>query len=255
MKGNAVASYVEECLVEHLIDVAVFSEFDGVSFKEVEAAVGSAYRLAAGKGGCEKVRFLVSRDTSFDMRVEQHRHAIGLAECRGVTYLIAGLHAYDRWNCDPSLRIDLGGKVMADVWNLSESTKCRNIVVIGDFNANPYDPEMVQPNSYNAVLFRDVIERSESCMYAEKRFKRLYNPILHFISEERKTYGSFYFLDSGKPGPIWNCLDQALVSKALAGKVTNLSYPRTVGGKSLMKRVKPDSTVSDHLPLVVTMSE
>jgi hypothetical protein len=117
-------------------------------------------------------------------------------------------------------------------------------------NANPYDDELLQMNAFNAVLFKDVIRKSETRKVGEEIYRRFYNPILNFISEDTKTYGSFYYT-GGSSAPVWNCLDQVLLSKALVDEIAALKYLRSINGKSLMTTVKPKESISDHLPLLV----
>ena len=143
---------------------------------------------------------------------------------------------------------------MNDIKNLETSFKCNRTVIIGDFNANPYDDELLAMSAFNSVLFKDEILRSGSRTVDGITYRRFYNPILHYISEDSKMYGSFYHAQ-GSSTPIWHCLDQVLVSKSLANNVTNMKYIKTIGGTNLITRIRPNSKISDHLPLVVTITE
>lgn len=51
--------------------------------------------------------------------------------------------------------------MVADIEQTEELLKCSNTVVIGDFNANPYDEELLSKYAFNAVLFKSIIDKNE----------------------------------------------------------------------------------------------
>ena len=108
-------------------------------------------------------------------------------------------------------------------------------------------------NAFHAVLFKEVIRKSETRTVSGRTYRRLYNPIIHFISENNQNYGSFYY-SNGSSTPVWHCLDQVLVSKALIDSVKNLQYLKSIGKVSLLKKIVPDKEISDHLPLLVQLT-
>ena len=65
-------------------------------------------------------------------------------------------------------------------------------------------------------------------------------------------YGSFYY-SSGMQSLYWYCYDQVIVRKSLMDKVIAIKYCKSIGKKSLIKDIKPDEDISDHLPLIVTI--
>lgn len=78
----------------------------------------------------------------------------------------------------------------------------------------------------------------------------LYNPTIHWLSEELENYGSFYY--SGDcANPIWNCYDQALVSPELMNSINSYNYLKRMGVRGLIAKVRPNSKISDHLSLLV----
>lgn len=253
--NNEVSSYIANCISEHNVDIVVLSEYGKLDFESAAYVNEEPFRVVRGRGGCAHVCYIVRNDLVFTTRSEQTRYSINTVSNHRKMYLLVGLHLQDRRNSCQEVRFETAQRLMEDVDKLRKSTHCNNVVIIGDFNANPFDKELIFPNAFNAVLYRGLIEKSESCEFAGRRYKRMYNPTVHFLSEDQKMYGSYYYLSSGNPGPIWNCLDQALVSKSLSDRVIAYEYIKQIGGVSLMKHVKPDASISDHLPLLVDISE
>ncbi len=108
-------------------------------------------------------------------------------------------------------------------------------------------------NSFNAVLFKEVIKKSETRVVDGISYRRFYNPTIDFISESTKNYGSFYYT-GGSSTPVWHCIDQVLVSKNLVDNIIDFKYLKSIKKRSLLKAVKPNNEISDHLPLFVEIN-
>lgn len=244
--GNNLSSYIATCLINNDIDIAIFSEHKGTDFKTLSKKIG--YSLYEGMGGCDKTILLSKKNVQVDLKQEQNRYALYVVNIDRTQYVLAGIHLHDRRNTDTATRIAYIGRLVNDIKNIERNNKCSNTIIIGDFNANPYDDELLQANAFNAVLFKEVIRKSETRTIDETVYRRFYNPILNFISEDTKNYGSFYFTQ-GSNSPIWHCLDQILISKPLIDRFDSMCYLKQIGNNSLIKKIQPNEAISDHLPL------
>ncbi|WP_322155031.1 hypothetical protein, partial [Paratractidigestivibacter sp.] len=56
-------------------------------------------------------------------------------------------------------------------------------IVLGDFNAQPFEMEMISPGNLNATLFKDVAIRMRSRRVSGRDYPFMYNPTLEFLSE------------------------------------------------------------------------
>lgn len=145
---------------------------------------------------------------------------------------------------------------MQDIKKNEENLEIENTIVIGDFNANPYDKELLYKNAFNAVLFKSIIKENEFTNPKGDRIKRFYNPIIHYLSEDTKMYGSHYYDNSDKQEtPYWHCLDQVLVRKSLVDLLKEVRYIKVIDGMNLIKGLRPKKSISDHLPLLVNILE
>ena len=43
LKRNSIEEYIIDCIVENNIDIAIFSEFDGIDFIKIEKNLGKMY--------------------------------------------------------------------------------------------------------------------------------------------------------------------------------------------------------------------
>ena len=205
-------------------------------------------------GGCDKIRGVVRANLEIDLLREQSRYTMFEASGAGIDHLIiVATHLPDRRSdSDSGVRHEVIRDIVADIQRCESERNPAGTVVIGDFNANPYDRELVAPDAFNAVLFKDIIRQNKSRTWNCKERSYLYNPVIDRLSEEGKMYGSYYYAKSSC-SPYWNCFDQALVSRSLVDYIGEFRYLREIGGTSLMSEVRPSTKISDHLPLFVSI--
>lgn len=138
-----------------------------------------------------------------------------------------------------------------------EYGRIEKVVILGDFNMNPYEKNMHRKQAL--LAYRDFID----VMNAQKNV--FYNPCWRYLKERRKNKGTFYYANSI---PKWNFYDQILVSKKLAGKKngssTNRTYtsyiklfhiPNSLGKKQFepSKSYDKKNHISDHMPVLLTL--
>lgn len=84
-------------------------------------------------------------------------------------------------------------------------------LVMGDFNANPYETEMCSPECFFALRNRDELD-------AKRAKQPLYNPFWRWLAEEPaggRARGTLHYPSDDSEFP-WQCYDQILLSSDLA---------------------------------------
>lgn len=254
LKRNAIEDYIIDCIVENNVDIAIFSEFDGLDFNKIEKNLGNMYARILAVQNDRKVSLIAKTTFSVTIVQQQNRYTIYNVKTALKDYLLTAIHLEDRRNYKPAERIETIKCLVADIEQTEELFKCSNTIVIGDFNANPYDEELLSKFAFNAVLYKTIIDKSELTNPNSLKRKRFYNPILHYISEDTEMYGSFYH-EKEYATPYWHCLDQVLVRKGLANSVNHVKYLKKINTKDLLENTIPNVKISDHLPLLVSLLE
>lgn len=254
LKRNAVEDYIVNCIVENNIDIAVFAEFDGIDFAKIKNSLGKMYCRILTVQDDRKVTMIAKTTISIKAVQQQNRYSVYSVETAVKNYILVAVHLEDKRNYKSAERIETIKYLVADIEQTETLLKCSNTVVIGDFNANPYDEELLSKYAFNAVLFKSIINKNELTNPKSLKKKRFYNPILHYISEDTEMYGSFYH-EKEYITPYWYCLDQVLVRKSLADKVEHIEYLRKINTQDLIENTVPNSKISDHLPLLVNLQE
>lgn len=246
------SKHVADILDENNIDIGIFSEYDSIDFSKLDLELNDIYSVHLGMGGCEKVFMIAKNEYSITVSRENTRYTLYICEVSNEKYIIAGIHLPPNPTSNAESRKNIIRDIVSDVTELEKLSKIMNTIVIGDFNASPFDSELVQKDAFNAVMYKELINKDEIITYEGKRYKRFYNPILNFISEENKTYGSYYY--SGTIDSLyWFCYDQVIVRKPLVDAIKHVGYCKKIKDKNLMSTIRPNRTISDHLPLLVKM--
>ena len=250
LKNNSNEKWIAKAIQENEIDIALFAEYHNTSFERIISSLESSYTQHDGYGGCEKITLLCKQAVSTIVKREQNRYTLYSCTTEESSYNIIGVHLPSKPLSDSDDRKNVIRDIVTDICEQERVLNNRHTIVIGDFNCNPFDEEMIQKDSFNAVLFKPIINYQDIIEYNSKRFRRFYNPIIHYLSETTQTYGSFYY-SSGNKALYWNSFDQVLVRKELIDSIYSLEYLNTINGKKLIKDVKPNASISDHLPLIV----
>ena len=247
---NDSAALALECMQSNGVSVAAFAEYSRTEFSD-EMLNDVGYRLV-GKGGCDKIKVLVDNSVYDIDLYEESRFSVFVFEALEAKFIFATTHLVDRRSSpSPGKRVKQIGAMMDVIHGYENACGVDRTVIMGDFNSNPYDIELLQPSAFNAMLFKGILRARDSRTWDGEDYPFMYNPTVHWLSEDTETYGSIYYSSDDGTGPVWNCFDQALVSPELMDSVKGYSYLKKIGDMDLIAKWCPRREISDHLPLLV----
>lgn len=165
-------------------------------------------------------------------------------------YNIVGLHLQSPMYNQEENRIEEIHQIIKNL-NFYEEDSDKT-VIIGDFNTAPFSDELIQYELFNSVLFLDLIKSKEYVETKYGLYKRFYNPMLSLISEDEKIYGSYFYHGQGN-NIFWHFFDQCIYRKSMIPYVNEIKILKDINGESLIKNNIPDTKISDHLPLLLTI--
>lgn len=210
-----IEGYIINCIAENDVDIAIFAEYKdkngrdiNIDCEAIERGLGNMYAWIKGIESDGAVILLARKSIGKVRKIQQDigsRYSLYVIDTALRKYLLAAVHLEDKQS-DPysEERLDTIRRLRNEVTANEECLDIQNTVVIGDFNANPYDKELTSKHALNAVLFKGTIKASEYTNPKSDRIKRFYNPIIHYLSEDTEMYGSFYFADANKYWtPYW----------------------------------------------------
>lgn len=136
--------------------------------------------------------------------------------------------------------------------NELDNNKTRKVIILGDFNLNPYEEAMTYLTGCNAVSSKDIAMRiwRKDKNEKDKFYFYYYNPMWNFLGDKDNIKGTFYYDKTSDHSRYWNTFDQFVVSPALIKDIDEIAIIKHVGGIHLEnKRGIPDTDISDHYPL------
>lgn len=243
--------FIIDLIEENNIDIAIFTEKDSTDFCHVVEELKSRYVRAYEERKNAKITLYHRTEYKVCVEDEQVNYSLYSIETGSNKLIVAGVHLpAEPWSDEGSREVVIR-KAVAKIISVENELDHDNTLIIGDFNANPFDAELIQKDTFNAVLFKKLIEDQEYISFFDDEYKRFYNPMLHYISENKMSYGSYYYNNSGSKSLYWNCFDQIIVRKSLANKILKVEFCKSICNQSLMSTVMPNKNISDHLPLIV----
>lgn len=245
--------YIIDLILENNIDIAIFTEKNATDFSYVLERLNSNYVRAYEDREDAKITLYHRKNLKVCVEDEKVHYSVYSISTDSGEFIIAGVHLPANPWADGGSRNSITRKLIEKITSLENDLEHDNTMIVGDFNANPFDEELIQKDAFNAVLFKKLIIDQEFIRFSDDEVKRFYNPMLHFISENNMSYGSYYYNNSASKSLYWNCFDQIIVRKSLANRIENLVFCKNIGGQSLMNEVMPNKSISDHLPLIVSI--
>lgn len=139
-------------------------------------------------------------------------------------------------------------EMMTAIKESSENISCKKVIIMGDFNMNPFEESMVSADALHAVSTRK-IARKGSRKIDDITYDYMYNPMWNFIGDLNSMSGTYYYASSDFTCFYWNTFDQFLISPDLIDdlELKNIKIINSVNTTSLCSKTKPK--ISDHLPI------
>lgn len=171
--------------------------------------------------------------------------------------LLFSLHLSDARNYSLEDRAFLSQPIAQQIRTEQDRAGHSRSIVVGDFNMNPFDPPMISPAGFHAVMDKAIIQRKKGKRTIKKEdviYPYLYNPTWHLMGNQVASVPGSYYFSQPKVTHYWYTLDQVLVGPDLVSKfsIDALALLTQVNGHCLLtsRSGKPNAKrYSDHLPL------
>lgn len=147
------------------------------------------------------------------------------------------------------------GKIVNEMEEIKK-TETGKFIVMGDFNLNPYDLEMVGFKGFNAIPESMYVKRKKSRSQDDVEYPLFYNPMWGCFGDNSYPPGTYYWRSPSSENPYWNMLDQVLISEPLIDrfKKESLEIVTEIGDMKLYNsNWQPNQHISDHFPIIFSL--
>lgn len=165
--------------------------------------------------------------------------------------LLAVVHGLDRLNHSEDRRALFFQRVTANIRHLEVRLRHSRTILVGDFNANPFEPSIGGVQGLHAIRMKEVAGRSARTVLGEE-YPFFYNPM--WIRFGKSPPSSYFWNGSGVHEIFWHILDQVVLRpEAIPWFPENRLriIDRASADSLLTKSGIPDKIhASDHLPVL-----
>jgi exonuclease III len=165
--------------------------------------------------------------------------------------LLALVHGVDIRNYDSETRQAFAQSLADEIRFVSREQNTTKVVMIGDFNMNPYDRGMNLAAGLNAMMTRACVAGGYR-QHLGKKYDFYYDPMWSLFGDNSTgPAGTVY--DASNQGPYgWSMLDQVIIHHSLVPAFEGVTILTQVEGRSFMdKNGHPNKEqASDHFPIL-----
>jgi exonuclease III len=130
--------------------------------------------------------------------------------------LLALVHGVDPRNYDSETRQSFAQSLADEIKFVKQQQDTNKLILLGDFNMNPYDRGMNLAVGLNAMMTKSCIEGGTR-RHLEKDYDFYYNPMWSLFGDNTsEPAGTIY--DTSNQGPYgWSMFDQVLIHYSIVG--------------------------------------
>lgn len=128
---------------------------------------------------------------------------------------------------------------------------CENVVIVGDFNMNPFDSGMLSPSGFHAMVDERVVRNVDRWVFGRKR-RMFYNPMWGLLGDINGAPGTHFYSKNALDSLQWHMLDQILLSPKMICRVPKhkIEIVDKLGATKLATPLgRPKKKYSDHFPI------
>ncbi len=178
--------------------------------------------------------------------------------------ILAGLHFPSKATYRGETQLSFASNYSKWIREIEAQRKHKRTLVFGDFNMNPFEEGMIQPQAFNATLSAEVAKSGQRTSHFEK-FDYFYNPMWNWLGDREyhsgrnKLPGSFYYRTTSDVTQIyWNVFDKVVVRPQLIDAV-DYSSLKIIEALSTAELISQDcenraDNFTDHLPLMFILN-
>lgn len=257
---------IEETLIKLIIeyecDIIVLAEYDrdleeicdklalkGKNYQECKTIAGSI------------VKVLIDNRLEAEIIRDAKRYCIfNIDNNLGTNFLLVGIHLPSKlYGSGLHEQKTITADLMEKLREAEGEVEHKKVVIIGDFNANPFEEIMIDFNLFHSIPYSKIVSEKKERRSSGVTRQMFYNPMWNFLSEKEKMNGSYYHVSSGAVCFYYNIFDQVLFSADLVQKIQKESIKIITKLKEytlLDNKGKPNKKdFSDHLPIFFAIME
>ena len=251
-----IEALLVELIIENEADIVVLAEYelDLLRLCDLLAIAGYSYKEGRPINSKCRVKLLLKEELSYEYYKDpEYYFIVKIENVFGYEFLLGGVHFPSKLS---STAIE-GCKRNANDMMREFQTLEDKVVILGDFNSNPYEEIMLGFDYFHALPYSEVVQQRNSRVSYGIERRLFYNPMWNYMNDFSNPHGTYYLDSNASIYTGYNILDQVLLSANMIDDLEdkNIKIITKVKEKMLVNSLnRPDkSAYSDHLPIVFTI--
>jgi hypothetical protein len=172
-----------------------------------------------------------------------------------VSFVLGFFHGLDLRNYDSENRQSYIQTVSNEMKFVRKEHGVDRLIMIGDFNMNPYDRAMNIPAGMNAMSTR-VCTKPTVRQFLGVDYDLFYNPMWSLLGDKSVGPAGTIYDTSGQGQYGWSMFDQVIIHATAVSFFKDVEIVTVAGSESLSDSLgRPDaSNSSDHFPILLTLT-
>ncbi len=255
--NEKINDYLEKLLVTYKLDFLGLAEYtaNGKQLEETLRNIGLNYTFSP-KIGSRLDIFYKGSGTKIIHCADNHYYTVKKIPYAKTWQIIAVVHLPCKMYGDFSGNAEILKDLLGDISRIRGKGQGSKVVIVGDFNMNPFDLPMIEATALQAISSRSIVLKRKSRTFNGKYREFFYNPMWNFVGDEKLPIGSYYYRSPQNAAMYWNTFDQFIVSEELVEEVIldKIRFIDSIGTLQL-KNERGEPEVSDHFPLYFEIGE
>jgi exonuclease III len=166
--------------------------------------------------------------------------------------LLALVHGVDIRNYDAETRQGFAQSLASEMQFVKDQQDTTKLILLGDFNMNPYNKGMNLATGLNAMMTKSCVEKGFR-RHIGKDYDFYYNPMWSLFGDNTGGPAGTIYNTSSQGDYGWSMLDQVLINHSIVNLFHDVKILTEAGSQLLMDgKGRPNSiTASDHFPILV----
>ena len=181
--------------------------------------------------------------------IDQDRYVYNRFITDNLAFNFVCIHLSSKLYSDGETQLTEAHTIIDDIKEKEQQTD-RKTIIIGDFNAEPYETPLLHVLGFHALSDQEFSERGR--IVKNIKYEAFYNPSWNLYGDFRKPTGTYFYNNSGALNQLWYLFDQVI----MRSEMTKFYVPGSlrilnVGLENKLGR----PGISDHFPIIFTINE
>lgn len=258
-RNSKIDEALQNLILEKKCDILILAEYENNAegFCNKLSLKGKDFH-AVPVIGCDRIKIIADTFLKTSPVFDQRYFTIQNFSCFDRQILITALHLPSKLYAGSPEYTALSSGIVREIESAEERVGHTNTLVIGDFNANPFEDMCINANCFHGIPDAGVSGRG-SRRVNDYTYKMFYNPMWNFFGDKRKPSGTYYYALGGIRTYFWNIFDQVMFRLKILKSIQedSLEIITCIMGKPLtnIHGIPDKENYSDHLPIFFQLEE